>query len=56
MILKPGETQSMHFQTPYQVLPAGRIPKASIGLNFGDVFPVEVKFTGYLVAVGDLGY
>ncbi|MBT8082789.1 MAG: hypothetical protein KJO56_10230 [Gammaproteobacteria bacterium] len=56
MILKPGETQSMHFQTPYQVLPAGRIPRASVGLNFGAVFPVEVKFTGYLIAVDDLGY
>lgn len=56
MILKPGETQSLHYQTPYSVFPAGRIPTASVGLNFGDVFPVEVKFTGYLVAVDDLGY
>lgn len=56
MILKPGETQSLHYQTPYSVFPVGRIPKASVAVNFGDVFPVEVKLTGYLVAVDDLGY
>ena len=56
MILKPGETQSLHYQTPYSVFPAGRIPVASVAVNFGDVFPVEVKFTGYLVAVDELGY
>jgi hypothetical protein len=56
MILKPGETRSLHYQTPYSVFPAGRIPTASVGLNFGDVFPVEVTFTGYLVAVDHLGY
>jgi hypothetical protein len=55
MILKPGETQSLHYQTPHQVLPAGRTPTASVGVNFGSVFPVEVSFTGYLVAVDDLG-
>ena len=55
MILKPGETQSLHYQSPRQVLPAGRIPTASVAINFGNVFPVEVNFTGYLVAVDDLG-
>ena len=55
MILKPGETQSLHFQSPVQVLPAGRTPTASIALNVGDVFPVEVNFMGYLVATEDLG-
>ena len=55
MILKPGETQTLHYQTPYEVLPAGRIPTAGVAINFGDVFPVEVYFTGYLVAEEDLG-
>lgn len=55
MVLKPGETQSLHYQSPHQVLPAGRTPTASVGINFGDVFPVEVHFTGYLVAEDDLG-
>lgn len=55
MILKPGETQSLHYQTPYEVLPAGRTPTAGVAINFGDVFPVEVSFTGYLVAEEDLG-
>jgi hypothetical protein len=55
MILKPGETQSLHYQTPHQVLPSGRTPTATVAVNFGSVFPVEVVFTGYLVAVDDLG-
>jgi hypothetical protein len=55
MVLKPSETQSLHYQSPFEVLPAGRTPTASVGLNFGDVFPVEVNFTGYLVEVDDLG-
>jgi hypothetical protein len=55
MVLKPGETQSLHYQSPHQVLPAGRTPTASVGVNFGNVFPVEVHLTGYLVAVDDLG-
>jgi hypothetical protein len=55
MVLKPGETQSLHYRSPDQVLPAGRIPTASVGINLGDVFPVEVRFTGYLVAEDDLG-
>jgi hypothetical protein len=55
MMLKPGETQSLHYQSPHQVLPAGRIPTASVATNFGDVFPVDVNITGYLVAVDDLG-
>ena len=55
MIFKPGETQSLHYQSPHQVLPAGRIPTASLAVNFGNVFPVEVNMTGYLVAEDDLG-
>lgn len=55
MLLKPGETQSLHYQSPNQVLPAGRTPTASVAVNFGSVFPVEVYFTGYLVAEDDLG-
>ena len=55
MMLKPGETQSLHYQSPHQVLPAGRIPVASVATNFGDVYPVDVNITGYLVAVDDLG-
>jgi hypothetical protein len=55
MVLKPGETQSLHYQSPNQVLPAGRTPTASVAVNFGSVFPVEVYFTGYLVAEDDLG-
>jgi len=55
MILKPGETQSLHYQTPHQILPSGRTPRVSLGLNFGDVYPVEVDLTGYLVSVDDLG-
>jgi hypothetical protein len=55
MILKPGETQSLHYQTPHQVLPVGRTPTASVAINFGDVFPVDVNITGYLVETGDLG-
>jgi hypothetical protein len=55
MVLKPGETQSLHYQSSDQVLPAGRIPTASVAINFGDVFPVEVSLTGYLIAEEDLG-
>lgn len=55
MILKPGETQSLHYQSPHQVLPSGRTPTASVAINFGDVFPVDVNITGYLVTTDDLG-
>jgi hypothetical protein len=55
IVLKPGETQSLHYQSPHQVLPGGRTPTASVATNFGDVFPVEVHFTGYLVAEDELG-
>ena len=55
MMLKPGETQSLHYQSPHQVLPVGRIPVATVATNFGNVYPVDVNVTGYLVAVDDLG-
>ena len=55
MMIKPGETVSLHYQTPQQVLPAGRTPFAGVAAQFGDVFPVEVHLTGYLVAEDDLG-
>lgn len=55
MTIKPGETVSLHYQTPHQVLPAGRTPVASAAMIFGDVFPVDVYITGYLVAEDDFG-